>query len=85
MKRQQLEDDIRSLEASYGQTGSLVMQRQITTFRKQLRALDDNREDYALLWTKQRYYAGGDRAGRLVAHQLRVQAVGQRVAGLQLP
>ncbi|KAJ1189825.1 hypothetical protein NDU88_006567 [Pleurodeles waltl] len=57
-KRQQLEDDIRTLEATYGRSVSLVMRRQIATLRKQLRALDGDRAEYALLWTKQKYYAG---------------------------
>ncbi|KAJ1186039.1 hypothetical protein NDU88_002824 [Pleurodeles waltl] len=76
MKRQQLEDDIRSLEASHGRSGSLVMRRQLNTLRKQLRALGGDRAEYALLRTKLRYYAGGDRAGLLLAHRLQVQAVG---------
>ncbi|KAJ1090851.1 hypothetical protein NDU88_003979 [Pleurodeles waltl] len=54
MKCQQLENDIRSLEASHGSSGSLMMQRQINTLRNQLRALDGDRAEYALLQTKQR-------------------------------
>ncbi|KAJ1083195.1 hypothetical protein NDU88_003355 [Pleurodeles waltl] len=60
-KRQQLEDDIRLLEATHGRSGSLAMQRQITTLRKQLRALDSDRVEYALLRTKQKYYTGAIR------------------------
>ncbi|KAJ1155596.1 hypothetical protein NDU88_008325 [Pleurodeles waltl] len=58
IKHQQLEDDIRNLETTYGRTGSLVMRRQIATLRKQLRVLDGDRVDYALLGTKQKFYAG---------------------------
>ncbi|KAJ1140137.1 hypothetical protein NDU88_006497 [Pleurodeles waltl] len=74
--QQQLEDDIRSLEASHRRSGSLMRRQQINTLRKQLRALDGDRAEYALLWTKQRYYAGGDRAERLLAHRFWVQAEG---------
>ncbi|KAJ1166457.1 hypothetical protein NDU88_006860 [Pleurodeles waltl] len=84
-KRQQLEDDIQTLEATHGRSGSLVTQRQIATLRKQLHALDGYRAEYALLRTKQRHYAGGDRARHLLAHRLREQAAGRRVAELQLP
>ncbi|KAJ1117967.1 hypothetical protein NDU88_006162 [Pleurodeles waltl] len=61
------------------------MRRQISTLHKQLHALDGDRAEYALLRTKQRYYTRGDRAGRLLAHRLRVQVVERRVAELQLP
>ncbi|KAJ1178067.1 hypothetical protein NDU88_003316 [Pleurodeles waltl] len=57
-KGQQLEDDIRLLEATHGRSGSLAMQRQISTLRKQLRALDSDRAEYALLRTEQKYYTG---------------------------
>ncbi|KAJ1191235.1 hypothetical protein NDU88_000551 [Pleurodeles waltl] len=57
-KRQQLEDDnIRTMEATHGRSGLLATQRQIATLCKKLPALDGNRVEYALLWTKQRYYA----------------------------
>ncbi|KAJ1217077.1 hypothetical protein NDU88_004672 [Pleurodeles waltl] len=80
IKRQQLEDDIRNLEATHGQTGSLVMQRQIATLRKQLRALDSDRAEYALLRTKQKYYAGviGRAAYWLTSSGCRLQDDGWR-------
>ncbi|KAJ1153591.1 hypothetical protein NDU88_006350 [Pleurodeles waltl] len=61
------------------------MRRQIATLSKQLRALNSGRAEYALLQTKQKSYAGGDRAGRLLEHRLQVQAAGQLVVELQLP
>ncbi|KAJ1156641.1 hypothetical protein NDU88_009359 [Pleurodeles waltl] len=61
-----------------------MTRQQITTLCKQLWALDGHRAEYALLRTKQRYDAGGDRAGHLLAHRLRVQAVGRWVVELQL-
>ncbi|KAJ1090835.1 hypothetical protein NDU88_003963 [Pleurodeles waltl] len=57
-KRQQLEDEIRTLEATHNGSWSLATWRQIATLRKQLRALDGNRVEYALLRTKQKYYTG---------------------------
>ncbi|KAJ1119870.1 hypothetical protein NDU88_008054 [Pleurodeles waltl] len=75
-KWQQLEDEIRTLEATHSQSGSLATQRQIATLRKQLRALDDDRAEYALLQTKQKYYTGAIGAGRLLGHCLRAQQVG---------
>ncbi|KAJ1109633.1 hypothetical protein NDU88_006993 [Pleurodeles waltl] len=84
-KRQQLEDNIRALEVAHSQTGSLAMRRQLTTHRKQLQALDEDKAEYALLWTKQKFYAGGNRAGHLLAHELHTQATERRVAELRLP
>ncbi|KAJ1175287.1 hypothetical protein NDU88_000575 [Pleurodeles waltl] len=51
-KRQQLEDDIRALEETHGQSGSLAVRRQLAVQRKQLRALDEGKAEYALLRTK---------------------------------
>ncbi|KAJ1126968.1 hypothetical protein NDU88_005374 [Pleurodeles waltl] len=51
-KRQQLEDDIRALEVTHRQTGSLAVRQQLTTQRKQLRALDNDKAEYALLHHK---------------------------------
>ncbi|KAJ1082874.1 hypothetical protein NDU88_003037 [Pleurodeles waltl] len=51
-KRQQLEDEIRTLEATHSRSGSLERRRQIATLCKQLRALDGDRAEYALLRTK---------------------------------
>ncbi|KAJ1167697.1 hypothetical protein NDU88_008086 [Pleurodeles waltl] len=84
-KRQQLEDDIRSLEVTHGRTGYLVVRRQLRTLRKQLQTLDGNKAEYTLLQTKQKYYAGGNKAGHLLPHRLRVQAAGRHVVELQLP
>ncbi|KAJ1167897.1 hypothetical protein NDU88_008282 [Pleurodeles waltl] len=84
-KRQQLEDDIRSLDVTHGRTGYLVVRRQLRTLRKQLQTLDGNKAEYTLLQTKQKYYAGGNKAGHLLPHRLRVQAAGRRVVELQLP
>ncbi|KAJ1130198.1 hypothetical protein NDU88_008554 [Pleurodeles waltl] len=60
------------------------MRRQLTIQLKQLRALDEDKAEYALLCTKQRFYTGGNRAGRLLAHRLRTQATEHRVAELKL-
>ncbi|KAJ1106246.1 hypothetical protein NDU88_003649 [Pleurodeles waltl] len=46
--------------------------------------LQENDTPEDLLRTKQRYYTGGDRAGRLLAQRLWVQVAGWRVAKLQL-
>ncbi|KAJ1117584.1 hypothetical protein NDU88_005782 [Pleurodeles waltl] len=83
--RQQLGDDIKALEVAIRQAGSLTASRQLTTPRKQLRALDKDMEEYALLQTKQKFYAGGNRAGLLLAHRLHTQATERRVAELRLP
>ncbi|KAJ1167781.1 hypothetical protein NDU88_008170 [Pleurodeles waltl] len=83
--RQQLEDDIRALDVTHRQTGSLAVRRQLTTQRKQLWALDKDKVEYALLRTKQKFYAGGNRAGRLLAHRLHKQAAERQVAELRLP
>ncbi|KAJ1186666.1 hypothetical protein NDU88_003447 [Pleurodeles waltl] len=61
------------------------MRRQLTTHRKQLRALDEDKAEYALLQTKQKFYAAGNRAGRLLAHRLHAQAMKQWVAERRLP
>ncbi|KAJ1143771.1 hypothetical protein NDU88_010075 [Pleurodeles waltl] len=49
----------------------------------ELRVLDGDKAEYVILRTKQKFYAGGNKAGHLLARQ--VQAVGRRVAELQLP
>ncbi|KAJ1163977.1 hypothetical protein NDU88_004424 [Pleurodeles waltl] len=85
IKWQQLEDQIRTLETTHSVSGSLEMRRQIATLRKQLRTMGGDRAEYALLRTKQKYYTGGDRTGRLLAQQLQAQTAGRRVAELQLP
>ncbi|KAJ1192202.1 hypothetical protein NDU88_001514 [Pleurodeles waltl] len=82
-KRQQLEDDIQALEETHRQ--SLAVRRQLAIQRKQLRALDEGKEEYALLRTKQKFYTGGNRAGRLLAHRLRIQSTEHRTAELRLP
>ncbi|KAJ1082995.1 hypothetical protein NDU88_003156 [Pleurodeles waltl] len=84
-KRQQLEDDIRVQEVAHRQTWSLATMRQLTAHQKQLRALDEDKAVYALLRTKQKFYAGKNRAGCLLAHRLRTQARERRVAELWLP
>ncbi|KAJ1098265.1 hypothetical protein NDU88_003381, partial [Pleurodeles waltl] len=58
--------------------------RQLTTQRKQLWALNEDKVEYALLRTKQTIYAGGNRAGRLLAHRHHTQAKERRVAELRL-
>ncbi|KAJ1117692.1 hypothetical protein NDU88_005889 [Pleurodeles waltl] len=83
-KLQQLEDDIRALEVAHSQTGSLAVRRQLTTHQKQLQALDDDKAVYALLWTNQTFYAGGNRVDRLLAHRLCAQAMEWQVAELRL-
>ncbi|KAJ1108475.1 hypothetical protein NDU88_005851 [Pleurodeles waltl] len=50
--------------------------------RKQLKALDMNKVEYALLGTKQRYYVEENKVGRLLAHCPRAQAVDHRVQEL---
>ncbi|KAJ1138662.1 hypothetical protein NDU88_005043 [Pleurodeles waltl] len=82
---QQLEDDIKALEVAQRQAGSLATRRQLTTLRKQLRALDEDKAEYALLQIKQKFYAGGNRVGHLLAHRLCTQATEWRVADLRLP
>ncbi|KAJ1155428.1 hypothetical protein NDU88_008158 [Pleurodeles waltl] len=62
-KRQQLEDDMQALEETHRQSGSLAVRRQLAVQRKQLRALDEGKAEYALLRTKQKFYTGGNRAG----------------------
>ncbi|KAJ1083844.1 hypothetical protein NDU88_003999 [Pleurodeles waltl] len=84
-RHQQLEGDIRALEETHRQSGSLAVRRQLTTQRKQLRALDEDKPAYALLRTKQKFYTGGNKAGRLRAHRLRTQATERRVAEQRLP
>ncbi|KAJ1107800.1 hypothetical protein NDU88_005189 [Pleurodeles waltl] len=84
-KRQQLEVDIRALEATNSRTGSLALNGQLTAHMKQLRALDGDKAEYALLRTKQKVYAGGVKAARLLVHCLRVQATGRRVAEVRVP
>ncbi|KAJ1209461.1 hypothetical protein NDU88_004839 [Pleurodeles waltl] len=68
-KRQQLEDDIRALEETHRQSGSLAVRRQLAVQRKQLGALDE----------------GKAKAGRLLAHRLHIQATECRVPELRLP
>ncbi|KAJ1155016.1 hypothetical protein NDU88_007752 [Pleurodeles waltl] len=48
-------------------------------------ALDEDKVEYALFRTKQKFYAGGDTAAHLLVHRLRSQAVGRRVAELRMP
>ncbi|KAJ1154816.1 hypothetical protein NDU88_007559 [Pleurodeles waltl] len=84
-KRQQLEGDIWALEETHRQSGSLAVTRQLTIKRKELRALDEDKAEYALLRTKQKFCTGGNTAGRLLAHRLRTQATERRVAELRLP
>ncbi|KAJ1091896.1 hypothetical protein NDU88_005010 [Pleurodeles waltl] len=83
-KRQRLEDEIRVMEATHSRTGSLAVKRQLTALRKQLRSLDGDRAEYALFRTNQKFYAGGDKAGRLLAHCLHMQTASRRVAELRL-
>ncbi|KAJ1210572.1 hypothetical protein NDU88_005934 [Pleurodeles waltl] len=73
------------MEAAHSRTGSLAVRRRLTALRKQLRALDGDRADNALLWTKQTFYVGGDKAGRLLVHRLRMQATSRRVTEVHLP
>ncbi|KAJ1083081.1 hypothetical protein NDU88_003241 [Pleurodeles waltl] len=84
-KHRQLAGDIRALEETHRQSGSLAVRIQLTTQRKQLRALDEDKAAYALLRTKQRFYTGENKAGQLLAHRLRTQATKHRVAELRLP
>ncbi|KAJ1145073.1 hypothetical protein NDU88_011365 [Pleurodeles waltl] len=73
-KRQQLEGGIRALEEAHRQTGSLAVRQQLIIQQKQLRALDENKAEHALVRTKQKFYTWGNNAGRLLAHRLRTQA-----------
>ncbi|KAJ1216177.1 hypothetical protein NDU88_003783 [Pleurodeles waltl] len=50
---------------------------------KQLKAIDMDGAEYALLRSKQMYYVGGNEAGRLLAHQLQAQVVQCLVNSLQ--
>ncbi|KAJ1217494.1 hypothetical protein NDU88_005088 [Pleurodeles waltl] len=84
-KRQQLEVDIGALEETHRQCGSLAVRRQLAIQRKQLRALDEDKAEYALLRTKQKFYTGENRAGRLPPHRLRTKATERRVGELRLP
>ncbi|KAJ1188230.1 hypothetical protein NDU88_004993 [Pleurodeles waltl] len=69
VKRQQLEDDIQALEVTHRQTGCLVVRRQLTIQQKQLRALDEDKVEYALLRTNQKFYTGGEQGGSIVGSQ----------------
>ncbi|KAJ1203051.1 hypothetical protein NDU88_006846 [Pleurodeles waltl] len=50
---------------------------------KELKAFDMDVAEHAMLRTKQMYYVGGDKAGRLRAHRLRAQATQCRVNEIQ--
>ncbi|KAJ1165003.1 hypothetical protein NDU88_005433 [Pleurodeles waltl] len=82
-KRIQLETAVRDLETTHKVTGSLAVQRQLNAACKQLRALDMERAEYALLWAKKKYNASGNKVGLLLAQRLRSQALQQGAAALQ--
>ncbi|KAJ1167340.1 hypothetical protein NDU88_007732 [Pleurodeles waltl] len=52
----QLEAKVKELEERHRKTDSMVTIRQLTVTRKQLKALDTDRAQHALLRTKQQYY-----------------------------
>ncbi|KAJ1089313.1 hypothetical protein NDU88_002464 [Pleurodeles waltl] len=58
-EHKQLENGIQALAVTHRQTGSLAVRRQLITQHKQLRALNEDKAEYALLHTKQKFYAGG--------------------------
>ncbi|KAJ1211264.1 hypothetical protein NDU88_006625 [Pleurodeles waltl] len=82
-KRRLWEAKIKELEGRHRETNSMAMRRQLKVICKQLHALDTDNAEYALLRTKQRYYVGGRRVGRLLAHRLHAQAVQQQLNAIQ--
>ncbi|KAJ1083360.1 hypothetical protein NDU88_003519 [Pleurodeles waltl] len=78
-KRHQLEAQIKELEERHTGVGAGETQRQLGVARKELRALDIDAAEHAMLCTKQMYYVGENKVGRLLAHRLRAQAVQCRV------
>ncbi|KAJ1153974.1 hypothetical protein NDU88_006732 [Pleurodeles waltl] len=63
VKRARLETGVRGLEEEHKRTGACRVRRQLTTARKQLKALDTGKAEYTLLHLKQKFYAGGNKAG----------------------
>ena len=51
--------------------------------QKELSALDLDSAEYALLHIKQRYYIGGNKAGRMLANKLRAKTMQQGVSALR--
>ncbi|KAJ1136449.1 hypothetical protein NDU88_002866 [Pleurodeles waltl] len=72
-KHRELEAKIKELEGRHGETGATEVRRQLVATRKQLKALDMDGVEHALLCTKHMYYVGGNKARRLLAHRLRAQ------------
>ena len=81
-KREELEQETRALEQEHKRTGARRIFRTLQTLRKELKALDWEAAEYALLRTRQRYHVSGNKAGRLLAQKLRAKAVREQIREL---
>ncbi|KAJ1129149.1 hypothetical protein NDU88_007520 [Pleurodeles waltl] len=71
--REDLKQRVRVLEHSHKHTGAPRVWRELEKVRKQLRRLDWNRAEYAVVRLKHKYYIGSNKCGKLLAHRLRAQ------------
>ncbi|KAJ1080891.1 hypothetical protein NDU88_001080 [Pleurodeles waltl] len=74
-KCHQLEVRVKQLEKRHRGAGAGEAKHQLGVEHKELRALDMDVSEHAMLRTKQMYYVGETEAGQLLAHRLRDHAI----------
>ena len=82
-KREELTNSVKEMEREHKNTGARRNYRALQAKRKELKALDWDVAEYALLRTKQRYHVGGNRAGRLLAQKLRAQTAQRHISEIK--
>ncbi|KAJ1132739.1 hypothetical protein NDU88_011042 [Pleurodeles waltl] len=83
-KRHQLEVRVKELEERHRGADAGEAKRQLGVACKELWALDMDVAEHAMLRTKQKYsVGGGDKAGQLLAHRLRAQAIQHQINKIQ--
>ncbi|KAJ1209250.1 hypothetical protein NDU88_004628 [Pleurodeles waltl] len=83
--RENLEQRVRVLERSHKHTGAPRIWRELEKLRKQLRRLDWDRAEYAVVHLKQKYYSGSNKFGRILAHRLRAQRAASMIKMVRSP
>ncbi|KAJ1140200.1 hypothetical protein NDU88_006558 [Pleurodeles waltl] len=73
-QRAVLEQKVAALERSHKSTGAARIWRELEKMRQQLRRLDWERAEYAIVRLKHKYYIGSNRCGKLLAHRLRARS-----------
>ncbi|KAJ1123901.1 hypothetical protein NDU88_002368 [Pleurodeles waltl] len=84
-QRAVLEQKVAALERSHKYTGTPRVWRELEKARQQLKWLDWDRAEYAVVRLKHKYYTGSNRCGKLLAHRLRAQCSAMAIKMIRSP